>query len=115
MFDFASVLKANPAGVFATQDGNKLKTRVFQYLFADGKKVYFCTNCEKPVYKQLQANPNVSFCTYPQNFTPVLSVNGKAVFVEDIELKNVLLTRTLQSKAFIKHRTIRYLKFFMLT
>jgi len=87
MINYAEILKANPNGVLATQEGNKVKTRVFQYLFADGKKVYFCTNSEKPVYKQLQANPNVSFCTYPQNFTPVLSINGKAVFVEDKALK----------------------------
>jgi len=87
MFNYEEFLKANPNGVIATQDGNKVKTRVFQYLFADGKKVYFCTNSEKSVYKQLQANPNVSFCTYAQNFNPVLSINGKAVFVEDKALK----------------------------
>jgi len=97
MFDFESILKQNPNGVLATQDGAKLKTRVFQYLFADGKKVYFCTNSEKPVYKQLQANPNASFCSIG-NFTPVLSVNGKAVFVEDITLK----TRALEENPMIK-------------
>ena len=91
MVNFTEILKANPNGVFATQDGGKVKTRVFQYLFADGNKVYFGTNSEKPVYKQLQANPNVSFCTYPQNFSPVLSVNGKAVFVEDLALKTKAL------------------------
>jgi uncharacterized pyridoxamine 5'-phosphate oxidase family protein len=98
MFDYAAVLKANPVGVFATLDGNKARTRVFQFLFADGKKVYFCTNSDKPVYAQLQANPNVSFCTYPQDFTPVVSVNGKAVFVEDIALK----TRALDENPPIK-------------
>jgi len=87
MINYEEILKANPNGVFATIEGNKAKTRVFQYLFADGNKVYFCTNSEKPVYKQLKENPNVSFCTYPQNFSPVLSVNGKVVFVEDIKLK----------------------------
>jgi len=87
MINYEEILKANPNGVFATIEGNKAKTRVFQYLFADGNKVYFCTNSEKPVYKQLNENPNVSFCTYPQNFSPVLSVNGKVVFVEDIKLK----------------------------
>ena len=91
MINYTEILKANPNGVMATQDGNKVKTRVFQYLFADGNKVYFCTNSEKPVYKQLQENPNVSFCTFPQNFTPVLSVNGKAVFVEDLALKTKAL------------------------
>jgi uncharacterized pyridoxamine 5'-phosphate oxidase family protein len=98
MINYAEILKANPNGVMATQDGNKVKTRVFQYLFADGKKVYFCTNSEKPVYKQLQANPNVSFCTFPQNFTPVLSINGKVVFVEDMALK----TRALDENPPIK-------------
>jgi uncharacterized pyridoxamine 5'-phosphate oxidase family protein len=91
MINFEEILKANPNGVMATQDGNKVKTRVFQFLFANGKKVYFCTSAEKPVYKQLQANPNVSFCTFPQNFAPVLSVNGKAVFVEDMALKTKAL------------------------
>jgi uncharacterized pyridoxamine 5'-phosphate oxidase family protein len=83
MINYAEILKANPVGVFATLDGNK---------------VYFCTNSEKPVYAQLQANPNVSFCTYPQNFMPVVSVNGKAVFTEDIALK----TRALNENPLIK-------------
>ena len=98
MIDYAAILKANPNGVLATQDGKGLRTRVFQYLFADGKKVYFCTGSQKPVYGQLKANPNVSFCTYPANFTPVLSINGKAVFVDDIALK----TRALDENPPIK-------------
>ncbi|MDR2397769.1 MAG: pyridoxamine 5'-phosphate oxidase family protein [Spirochaetaceae bacterium] len=87
MINVAAILKANPAGVLATAEGNKIKTRVFQYLFSEGNKVYFCTSSEKPVYAQLKANPQVSFCVYPQDFNPVLSVNGKAVFVEDPVLK----------------------------
>jgi uncharacterized pyridoxamine 5'-phosphate oxidase family protein len=98
MFDFTAILKANPNGVLATQDGQGVRTRVFQYLFADGNKVYFCTNSEKPVYSQMQANPNVSFCTHPANFTPVLSLNGKAVFVDDMALK----TRALDENTGIK-------------
>lgn len=87
MIDYAAILKANPNGVLATQDGDKVKTRVFQYLFSEGNKVYFCTSNEKPVYNQLKANPHVSFCTYPANFSPVLSVNGKAMFVDSPALK----------------------------
>lgn len=98
MIDYAAILAESPNGVLATQDGGKVKTRVFQYLFADNNKVYFCTNSEKPVYAQLQANPQVSFCTYPKNFTPVVSVNGKAVFVEDMALK----TRALDENPSIK-------------
>ncbi len=98
MINYQEILKANPNGVLATQDGGNVKTRVFQYLFADGNQVYFCTSSQKPVYDQLQANPNVSFCTYPQNFTPVLSVNGKVVFTEDMALK----TRALDENPGIK-------------
>jgi len=98
MIDYAAVLKANPNGVLATQDGKGVRTRVFQYLFADGKKVYFCTSSQKPVYKQLKENPNVSFCCYPADFNPVLSINGKAVFVDDIALK----TRALNENPPIK-------------
>lgn len=88
MIDYAAILKENPNGVLATQDGQKVKTRVFQFLFCEGKKVYFCTANNKPVSAQLKANPYVSFCAYPANFSPVLSVNGKAVFVDDLALKN---------------------------
>lgn len=98
MINFNEILKKNPNGILATQDGNGVKTRVFQYLFSDGNKVYFCTNSEKAVYRQLKDNPNISFCTNTQNFNPVLSLNGKAVFVEDLALK----TRALDENPGIK-------------
>ncbi|MDR2712849.1 MAG: pyridoxamine 5'-phosphate oxidase family protein [Clostridiales bacterium] len=98
MIDFNVILKANPNGVLATQNGQGIRTRVFQYLFAEGNKVYFCTSSQKPVYNQLISHPNVSFCTYPADFNPVLSINGKAVFVDDIALK----TRALDENPPIK-------------
>jgi uncharacterized pyridoxamine 5'-phosphate oxidase family protein len=98
MINYTEILKANPNGVLATQDGQNVRTRVFQYLFSGGKKVYFCTSSEKPVYAQLKANPYASFCTYPANFSPVLSVNGKVVFVDDLALK----TRALDENPSIK-------------
>jgi uncharacterized pyridoxamine 5'-phosphate oxidase family protein len=98
MINFSEILKTNSRGVLATQNGNKVKTRVFQFLFADENKVYFCTSSNKAVYAQLQANPNVSFCTFPWNFSQVLSINGKAVFVEDLALK----ARALDENPLIK-------------
>jgi uncharacterized pyridoxamine 5'-phosphate oxidase family protein len=98
MFDYVSVLKANPVGVLATQNGEGVGTRVFQFLFADGNKAYFCTSNQKPVYDQITAKPNVSFCSYPADFNPVVSVNGMAVFVDDIGLK----TRALDENPPIK-------------
>ena len=97
MIDYAAILKENPNGVLATQDGQGVKTRVFQFQFVEGEKVYFCTNSEKPVYSQLKANPNVSFCV-PGDFSPVLSLNGKAIFIDDVALK----TRVLDENPLIK-------------
>jgi uncharacterized pyridoxamine 5'-phosphate oxidase family protein len=98
MIDYVTILKQNPNGVLATQDGEGVRTRVVQYLFADKNKVYFCTNNEKSVYNQLKANPNASFCIYPQDFNPVLSVDGKAIFSDDMALK----TRALDENPMIK-------------
>ena len=44
------------------------------------------------------AHPFVSFCTYPQNFNPVLSINGKVTFVEELDLK----TRAIDENPGIK-------------
>jgi uncharacterized pyridoxamine 5'-phosphate oxidase family protein len=104
MFNFEPILKENPNGVLATRDGAKVKTRVFQYLFMDGKKVYFSTGSEKPVYAQIKASPQVSFCTYSKDFSPVLSVNGKAVFVEDVGLKTRALDENPGIKGIYKNR-----------
>lgn len=85
--DYREILKQRPVGVFATQDGETVKTRVFQYFELEGDKVYFATSNKKPVYEQMKKNANVSFCTYTEDYNPVLSVNGKAVFVDDFEFK----------------------------
>lgn len=98
MFDYAAILKANSSGVMATQDQGKIKTRVFQYLFSDGNRAYFCTSNEKPVFAQIKNNPYVSFCTYSADFAPVVSINGKAVFLDDMALK----TRALDENPGIK-------------
>lgn len=87
MINYVSILEQNPSGVMATKNNEKVKTRVFQYLFAEGKKIYFCTSSEKAVYAQMQSDANASFCTYPPNFAPVLSLSGKVTFVEDTALK----------------------------
>ena len=92
MINFKSILEKYPNGVLSTHDGNKIKSRIFQYLFSDGNKIYFCTNTQKPVYKQLKENPNVSFCTNVCHYTPVISLYGAATFVDDLALKERALS-----------------------
>lgn len=80
-------LKKSGIQYFATVglDG-KPKVRPFQFMFEDGGKLYFCTSNEKPVFKQMQANPNVEICSCGENFA-WLRLNGKAVFCNDLGLK----------------------------
>ncbi len=87
MIEYQEILKANPSGVLATRNGDGLDTRVLHSLFTEGNKVYFCTSGDKPVYTQLVANPNASFCAFPQNYSPVLTLNGKVNFEEDVTFK----------------------------
>ncbi|WNY25213.1 pyridoxamine 5'-phosphate oxidase family protein [Methanolapillus millepedarum] len=98
MIDYSEILKANSSGVLATQNDEKVDTRVVQCLFTEGSKAYFCTSCEKPMYDQLVRNPNVSFCVHPQNYSPVLSVSGKVTFVEDQALKARVLAVSPMSR-----------------
>lgn len=87
MINFDNILKTNLYGVMTTVSEEKPKTRVFQYLFTIDNKIYFGTTNNKPIYEQLTKNPNVSYCTFSKDFNPVLSVNGRAVFDNDIKLK----------------------------
>jgi uncharacterized pyridoxamine 5'-phosphate oxidase family protein len=96
--DFVSILKENPYGVLANHNGETIRTQIFQCLFTDGTKVYFGTSSTKPVYDQLQANQNVAFCTYSENYTPVLSVYGRVMFIEDTALK----TRAINEAPIVK-------------
>lgn len=87
MLDCFSIMEANPNGVLATKRGGGVRTRVFQFLYAVDDKPYFCTGASKQVYAQMKADPAVSFCTFPADFAPVICISGKAVFVEDLALK----------------------------
>lgn len=90
--DYIKILTENPNGVMATKDNEMIKTRVFQYLFSDENKAYFCTSSQKPVASQMKQHPYVSFCTNLQNYCPVLSINGKVTFTDDENLKKKAFT-----------------------
>ena len=90
--DYIKILTENPNGVMATRDNEMIKTRVFQYLFSDENKAYFCTSSQKPVASQMKQHPYVSFCTNLHNYCPVLSINGKVTFTDDENLKKKAFT-----------------------
>jgi uncharacterized pyridoxamine 5'-phosphate oxidase family protein len=65
---------------------NKPKVRPFQFMFEEGGKIYFCTSNQKPVFKEMQAQPYVEFCASGEGFS-WLRLNGKVRFSADLGLK----------------------------
>ena len=96
--EFVHILEKYRNGVLANTNGEKLRTQIITFSFAEGNRVFFCTTSDKPMYTQLLETPNVSFCTYPEDYEPVLSLNGKAVFVDDRDLKEKALETNYYAK-----------------
>jgi uncharacterized pyridoxamine 5'-phosphate oxidase family protein len=65
---------------------DKPKVRPFQFMLAEGGKLYFCTSNQKPVFQELQKHPYVEFCASGANFS-WLRLNGRVVFSQDLGLK----------------------------
>jgi uncharacterized pyridoxamine 5'-phosphate oxidase family protein len=84
---FVKVLQESPNGILANRNGEKLRTQIITFHFADDNRIYFATNSTKPLYEQLKRHPNVSYCTFAEEFEPVLSINGRVVFTEDAAVK----------------------------
>jgi uncharacterized pyridoxamine 5'-phosphate oxidase family protein len=101
---FIDIVTQHPDGVLAFPErssvfqGPRLRTGIITFQFAEGNRIYFCTNSRKSWYQSLKNNPAVSYCTFAEDFEPVLSFNGKTVFVEDAALK----ARLLESKPYLK-------------
>ena len=84
-------LQANPVQYLATvgRDG-KAKCRPFMFSFEKDGKLWFNTGNQKDVYKDMQENPNIEICVSSPDLA-WLRVNGKAVFVNDLEIKAAAL------------------------
>ena len=100
--DYTELLEAYPNGVFASRNGEKIRTQIMSFQFVEGNKVFFCTGSEKPLYTQLIQLPYVSYCVYPEDFEPVLSLNGTVVFSDDAALKERAFNGTGYASEFIR-------------
>ena len=96
--EYAYVLEENINGVLANRNGEKMRTQIITFSFVEGNRAYFCTTSDKPLYEQLVAFPYVSYCTFPDDFEPVLSINGKVIFIEDRALKERALEGNYYAK-----------------
>lgn len=91
MTEVAKFLTENPVQYLATvgRDG-KAKCRPFMFSFERDGKLWFNTGNFKDVYKDMQANPFIEICISNPAFAWI-RVSGKAVFVDDREVKAAAL------------------------
>jgi uncharacterized pyridoxamine 5'-phosphate oxidase family protein len=94
-----TILRENPTHFLATigSDGYP-KVRPFGFMMFEDGKLYYCTNNTKNVYAQLQAQPYLELCVCTSQFAWV-RVSGKAVFVDELEIKE----KVLESSAMVKN------------
>ncbi|HIZ27787.1 MAG TPA: pyridoxamine 5'-phosphate oxidase family protein [Candidatus Adamsella sp.] len=74
----------------ATIDGDKPRVRPFGAVMEKDGKIYFCTNNQKDVYRQMQKNPNIEISATKEN-GDWLRLSGKAVFDSSKDTKQTML------------------------
>jgi uncharacterized pyridoxamine 5'-phosphate oxidase family protein len=90
MNEVLQFLKDNPVFYIATVDGDTPKVRPFGFVMEYDEKLCFCTNNQKNVYRQLQANPKFEISTTSKT-GEWLRLKGKAVFITSRESKQAAL------------------------
>ena len=100
-------LQANPVQYLATvgRDG-KAKCRPFMFCLEKDGKLWFCTNNQKDVYKDMQENPEIEVSIADAAFA-WMRLHGKAVFEDNMEVKEACMgNRTADNPIF----TVLYLE-----
>ncbi len=95
MNEIVKFLQENPVQYLATvgRDG-KAKCRPFMFCFEKDNRLWFCTNNTKDVYKDLQENPYVEVSVSSAEYAWI-RLNGKAVFVNDMEAKKMCMNNPI--------------------
>jgi uncharacterized pyridoxamine 5'-phosphate oxidase family protein len=79
-------LQGNGTFFAATADGELPKVRPFGFVMSFEGTIYFTTGNKKNVYRELQSNPRVQFCSCAANGA-WLRLSGKAVFDGNMDAK----------------------------
>ena len=87
----AAFLNANPVQYLATvgRDG-KVKCRPFMFAGELEGKLWFCTNNQKDVYKDMQANPEIEVSVSSPEYAWI-RLHGKAVFENNMAAKEMCI------------------------
>ena len=102
MNEVVKFLEENSVQYFSTVGlDNKPKVRPFQFMLEDGGKLYFCTNSEKDVFKQMENNPYVEVCVSNPKFA-WMRLKGKAQFSNDMAIKEKVINSSPLVKSLYK-------------
>ncbi|MDO4536323.1 MAG: pyridoxamine 5'-phosphate oxidase family protein [Clostridium perfringens] len=102
MNEVIKFLEENSVQYFSTIGlDNKPKVRPFQFMLEDGGKLYFCTNSEKDVFKQIENNPYVEVCVASPKFAWI-RLSGKVNFSNDMDIKKKIIESSPLVKSLYK-------------
>lgn len=95
MNEVVNFFTENPVQYLATVgiDG-KAKCRPFMFCLEQNKKLWFCTNNQKDVYKDMQANPNIEISTSSPAYAWI-RLSGKAVFENNMNIKEACMNNPI--------------------
>lgn len=95
MNEVVKFLTENPVQYLATvgRDG-RAKCRPFMFSGEKDGKLWFCTNNQKDVYKDMQANPNVELSISSPTYAWI-RLSGKAVFASDMAVKEMCIANPI--------------------
>ena len=92
------LLNSSPICYLATSENNIPHVRGMAMYRADEKGIIFHTGYMKDLYKQLNNDPNVELCFFNSDKNIQIRVSGKAIFIEDLELKKEIV----ENRPFLK-------------
>lgn len=86
MQEFIEFFEKNLCGYLATTEGNMPRVRPWSFLFYENGKFWFMTTNQKRVFKQLQENPYIEFCSCSPD-SVFCRLSGKIEFCTDLGIK----------------------------
>ncbi|MBI5583713.1 MAG: pyridoxamine 5'-phosphate oxidase family protein [Deltaproteobacteria bacterium] len=86
-------LNANPICYLATAENSRPHVRALGMVRADEQGLLFQTVEGKDLSKQLKQNPEVEVCFFDREKNMQVRVQGKAVAVDDLELKKEIIEK----------------------
>lgn len=93
MKEVIEFLNSNPMGSLATAEDNKPQLRPWGFMLEQDGKLWFCTSNTKPVFKQLQNNPAIAFCSTSKEMVTV-RLTGTVHFSQDALIKQAIINHS---------------------